>query len=153
MCGHQLKNNKKIGIKYPAQTLNTVTKIITKQNTPRKWFQTCNTLTVCICQFSFHFGNKSSNYYCCHWLFLFCPDSRLKYLCTVIWFSSDSAFINKITSIIYDHFLYFFSERDLAQDDVVALQDTKNQLTTHISELEQELKRYLLHVLLLPWLT
>lgn len=33
------------------------------------------------------------------------------------------------------------NERDLAQDDVVALQDTKNQLTTHISELEQELKR------------
>jgi len=47
-------------------------------------------------------------------------------------------------------FCNFFSERDLAQDDVVALQDTKNQLTTHISELEQELKRYLLHVLLLP---
>ena len=47
-------------------------------------------------------------------------------------------------------FCNFFSERDLAQDDVVALQDTKNQLTTYISELEQELKRYLLHVLLLP---
>ena len=40
-----------------------------------------------------------------------------------------------------------FSERDLAQDDVVALQDAKILLTTHVSELEQELKRYLLHVL------
>lgn len=33
------------------------------------------------------------------------------------------------------------NERDLARDDVVALQDTKNRLTTYISELEQELKR------------
>lgn len=33
------------------------------------------------------------------------------------------------------------NERDLAQDDVMALQDTKNRLTTHISDLEQDLKR------------
>ena len=36
----------------------------------------------------------------------------------------------------------YFSERELAKDDVMLLQDTKTRLSTHISELEQELKRF-----------
>jgi len=35
----------------------------------------------------------------------------------------------------------YSSEKELARDEVEALQDTKNRLTTHISELEQQLKR------------
>ena len=35
----------------------------------------------------------------------------------------------------------YFSERELAKDEVMLLQDTKTRLSSHISELEQELKR------------
>ena len=40
------------------------------------------------------------------------------------------------------HFLFaFFSEKELAREEVIALQDTKSRLSQHISEIEQELKR------------
>lgn len=35
----------------------------------------------------------------------------------------------------------FFSEKELAREEVIALQDTKSRLSQHISEIEQELKR------------
>ena len=68
---------------------------------------------------------------------LFCHVHLLKGWCS----AASSAFT---LTFIYDYYL-ITSERDLSRDDVVTLQDTKNRLTTHISELEQELKRYVLY--------
>ena len=75
--------------------------------------------------------------------FSVCYQGRIR-----ITIGNNSTFIKKNSLVLFMIILCnTFSERDLAQDDVVALQDAKILLTTHVSELEQELKRYLLHVL------
>jgi len=61
-------------------------------------------------------------------------------ICLVIYYKLKTKYLTLVC--FYLETVAYFSERELANDEVMLLQDTKTRLSTHISELEQELKRF-----------